>query len=122
MRLAPQVNLAHVITSIVNLVVAHPDLYQYQYARLTPPALLLWLARREFDINGEAFSTVRDRNWIRANLHANAGNGGRSRRGAGSGTHSCIKGGGSGQDHGGGRGRHRGVVGCERGHPREMGS
>ena len=35
MQLAPQVNLAHVITSIVNHVIAHPDLYQH--VRLTPP-------------------------------------------------------------------------------------
>ena len=53
-QLDPQVNLAHVTTSIVNHVIAHPDLYQY--VRLTPPALLLWLVR-EFDIKGEAFST-----------------------------------------------------------------
>ena len=38
----------------MNHVIAHPDLYQY--VRLTPPALLLWLVR-EFDIKGEAFST-----------------------------------------------------------------
>ena len=46
-QFAPQVKLAHVITSIMNHVVAHPDLYQY-VVRLTPPALLLWLVR-EFD-------------------------------------------------------------------------
>ena len=53
-QFAPQVALAHVITMTVSHVVAHPDLYQY--VRLTPPALLLWLAR-EFDLAGEAFST-----------------------------------------------------------------
>ena len=53
-QFAPQADLAHVITSIMNHVVAHPDLYRY--VRLTPPALLLWLVR-EFDIKGEAFST-----------------------------------------------------------------
>ena len=53
-QFAPQVNLAHVITSVVNHVIAHPDLYQY--VRITPPALLLWLVR-EFDIKSEAFST-----------------------------------------------------------------
>ena len=53
-QFAPQVNLAHVITSVVNHVIAHPDLYQY--VRVTPPALLLWLVR-EFDIKSEAFST-----------------------------------------------------------------
>ena len=48
MQFAPQVNLAHVIATIVNHVIAHLDLCQY--VRLTPPALalLLWLAR-EFD-------------------------------------------------------------------------
>ena len=46
-QFAPQVNLAHVITSVVNHVIAYPDLYQY--VRITPPALLLWLVR-EFDI------------------------------------------------------------------------
>ena len=35
-QLAPQVDLAHVITMTVSHVVAHPDLYQY--VRLTPPA------------------------------------------------------------------------------------
>ena len=53
-QLAPQIILAHVITSTVNHAIAHPDLYQH--ARLTPPALLLWLAR-EFDLTGEAFLT-----------------------------------------------------------------
>ena len=64
----------------------------------------------------------RGRNKIRANLYANAGRGNRSRRAAGGGTHRCIRGGGSGQGCGGGCGRHLGVVGCGRGHHREMGS
>ena len=64
----------------------------------------------------------RGRNWIRVNLHASAGGGSCSRRGAGGGTHSHIRGGGSGQGCSGGCGRNRSVVGCGRGHHREMGS
>ena len=59
---------------------------------------------------------------IRVNRHANAGRGGRSRRGTGDGIHSCIKGGGGGQDRDGGGDRCRRIVGSERGHRRETGS
>ena len=84
-------------------------------------ATLRRMYERKEDMRPAVGGTVY-RNRIRANLHANAGRGGRSRRGTGDGIHSCIKGGGGGQDRGGGGDRYRRIVGCERGHRREMGS
>ena len=51
---APGVDISHVLTATALHVHAHPGLYEY--ARLTPPALLVWLAR-EFDLAGGAFSS-----------------------------------------------------------------
>ena len=51
---APGVDISHVLAAAASHVHAHPGLYEY--VRLTPPALLVWLAR-EFDLAGEAFSS-----------------------------------------------------------------
>ena len=85
-------------------------------------ATLRRMYERKEDMRPAVGGTVCNRNRIRVNLHANAGRGGRSRRGTGDGIHSCIKGGGGGQDRDGGGGRYRRFVGSERGHRREMGS
>ena len=61
------------------------------------------------------------RNRIRVNIHISAGGGSGSRRGAVGGTHSHIRGGGSGQGCGGGCGRRCGVVGRGRRHHLEVG-
>ena len=50
----PGVNISHVFAATASHVHAHPGLYEY--VRLNPPALLVWLTR-EFDLAGEAFSS-----------------------------------------------------------------
>ena len=51
---APNVDISHVLVAAVSHVHAYSDLYEY--VRITPPALLVWLVR-EFDLAGEAFSS-----------------------------------------------------------------
>ena len=45
LHLAPGIDISHVFAAAASHAHAHPDLYEY--VRLTPPALLVWLAREE---------------------------------------------------------------------------
>ena len=54
LHFAPGIDISHVFAAMASHAHAHPDLYEY--VRLTPPALLVWLAR-EFHLAGEAFSS-----------------------------------------------------------------
>ena len=54
LHFAPGIDISHVCAATASHAHAHPDLYEY--VRLTPPALLVWLAR-EFHLAGEAFSS-----------------------------------------------------------------
>ena len=54
LHFAPGIGISHVFAATASHAHAYPDLYEY--VRLTPPALLVWLAR-EFHLAGEAFSS-----------------------------------------------------------------
>ena len=54
LHFASDIDISHVFAATVSHAHAHPDIYEY--VRLTPPALLVWLAQ-EFHLAGEAFSS-----------------------------------------------------------------
>ena len=54
LHFAPGVGISHVFATAMAHAHVHPDIYEY--VRVTPPALLVWLAQ-EFHLAGEAFSS-----------------------------------------------------------------
>ena len=55
LHFAPAIDTPHILISAMEHALSHTELYQF--LRLTPPSLLQWLIR-EFDIKGEAYSTL----------------------------------------------------------------